>query len=213
MAAKTMVIATTNQGKVRELEHMFRAVSAYALVGLNASDPRLPHVDEVGATYLENAILKAKAYAKYLRQSVLADDSGLEVDALNGAPGVHSARYAGAGATDEQNRQKLLRALAEMDAPQRTARFRCVLVLIDPAHSLDEPLHVAEGTCEGFIAPRSQGEQGFGYDPIFIPDEPWNRDAQRTMAELDPAIKNQLSHRGRAAHALLQWLSRTPAAR
>jgi XTP/dITP diphosphohydrolase len=152
-----------------------------------------PEVEETGATYLENATLKAVAVAAAVGLPALADDSGIEVDALGGAPGVRSARYAGDGATDERNLAELIRAIRGVPSGGRTARYRCLAVLATP----DGPVIHAEGTCEGTLLTTPRGTGGFGYDPIFLP-EGWDR----TMAELEPAQKDRVSHRGRALRAL-----------
>jgi XTP/dITP diphosphohydrolase len=174
------LFATTNRGKLAEL----RAESGVTL----------PHVEETGATYLDNALLKARALAAASGLPALADDSGLEVDALGGAPGVRSARYAGEEATDEANNRKLLDALA--GAGQRTARFRCVLVLVIPS---GETL-TADGVLEGTIGTGPKGKNGFGYDPLFVlPDG-------RHVAELAPEEKMRISHRAMAAGKLANLL-------
>ena len=149
-------------------------------------------VDESGASFQENAVLKARAYAAASGLPSLADDSGLEVDALGGAPGVFSARYAGAGASDQDRRQKLLTALADTPIDRRSARFRCVVAISDPGGRVA----VAAGTCEGRIALEPRGTNGFGYDPVFYLPE-----YGCTMAELRPELKNQISHRARAIQA------------
>jgi XTP/dITP diphosphohydrolase len=150
-------------------------------------------VAETGATFLENALLKARAYAAWSGLAAVADDSGLEVDALGGAPGVRSARYAGPDADDRANLDKLLAAMAGVPPQRRSARFRCAAVLVDP--ELGE-WH-AEAVWEGRLLEAPRGEGGFGYDPVFVPDG-W----ELTSAEVDPATKNAASHRGRAFRAL-----------
>jgi XTP/dITP diphosphohydrolase len=132
----------------------------------------------------------------------LADDSGLEVDALGGAPGVRSARFAGEGATDEANNRLLLERLATVPAAQRTARFRCVLAFADPAGPLGERLHLEEGACEGHIAEAPRGQGGFGYDPLFVP-----QGMARSMAEVPPELKDSLSHRGQATRNMRRFLA------
>jgi len=163
--------------------------------------PELPEPDETGATFEENAIIKALAASGALDGLVLADDSGLEVDILNGAPGVRSARYAGDRATDEENRAKLLDELAgrphAVEEPM-TARFRCVMALAEGGCVLA----TFPGCVEGRIALAEAGEGGFGYDPVFIPDG-----FTQTFAELEAGTKNCLSHRGRALSSLKAWLS------
>jgi XTP/dITP diphosphohydrolase len=162
------------------------------------TDAALPEVEETGRGYLENALLKAEAAAAATGQAALADDSGIEVDALGGGPGPRSARYAGEGATDEANLRALLRALAGIPRAGRTARYRAVAVLARPE---GEEVH-AEGTCEGIIGAKPRGTGGFGYDPIF---EPLGWD--RTMAELSPEEKDRISHRGRAIRELERRLA------
>lgn len=161
----------------------------------------MPWVDENGATFAENARLKATALFGQLPEGgwSMADDSGIVVDALGGAPGIHSARYAGIGATDAENTEKLLRELGRAGAfrpEQRTARFVCALVLIGP----DRETQVFEGRCEGNIIDTPRGKHGFGYDPVFVP-----RGDTRTFAEIPSAEKNEISHRALALKALLQW--------
>jgi XTP/dITP diphosphohydrolase len=151
---------------------------------------------EEGATFADNAIRKAQAAARASMLVTLADDSGLEVDALAGRPGVRSARFAKEGATDAENNAALLGALDEIEDELRTARFRCVLALADPWGDLETPV-ITEGSCEGLIAQQTSGSGGFGYDPLFIV-----QDGGRTMAELSQDEKNQLSHRARAVDAM-----------
>jgi XTP/dITP diphosphohydrolase len=158
-----------------------------------------PEVEETGATFSENARLKAHSIARWSGEWVLADDSGLEVDALGGAPGVYSSRYAGPGAGDADRVAKLLEAMREIPPEQRTARFRCVAAIAAP----DGRIWTADGTCEGVIATEPRGEHGFGYDPVFyLP--PY----QATMAELAPEVKNRISHRAHALAAALVVLRR-----
>ena len=154
----------------------------------------LPH--ETGATFAENAFIKARAAAAATGRVTVADDSGIEAEALGGAPGVRSARYAGEHATDAENLAKLL---AEAPAGSALA-YVCALAYVDP-HAREE--HLVEGRCTGTLAQEPRGDGGFGYDPAFVPDD---RDDGLTMAELDPADKDAISHRGRAARALLEWL-------
>lgn len=186
-----LLLGTTNAGKVRELQTILaglriEVVSLRDLAGA-------PEVEEDGDTYLENARKKAMTLARWSGLPTLADDSGLEVDALNGAPGVKSARYAGAQQDAIANRTKLLRALEGVGEPERTARFVCVIVVA----RVDGATLESTGICEGRIAKEERGQGGFGYDPVFI-YEP----AGCTMAEMEEAAKNEVSHRGRAAIAL-----------
>ncbi len=186
-----ILLATKNRGKIEEFGRLFEEFGHEVVSLLDLGE--IPSVEEDGATFEENAIKKAKGYAEATGMAALADDSGLEVDALGGAPGVYSARYAGPSATDADNNRKLLKALEGVPEPERTARFRCVLALYLP----DGRLITAHGTCEGLIALEPKGEGGFGYDPIFfVPSK------GRTMAELSPEEKNAISHRGRAIERL-----------
>ncbi len=186
-----LLVATKNAGKVRELTELLGGVP---LRLRNLSEfPNSPEVEETGATFEENARVKAAAYAAHARLLTLADDSGLEVFALNGAPGVRSARYAGDSATDADRIDLLLRELSRADTNDRRARFVCAVALHDPQSGTTEIFH---GVCPGRIAPAPRGTNGFGYDPVFIPDG-----HSQTFAELPSAVKQQISHR---AHALRQ---------
>ena len=194
---RRLLIATNNPGKVKEyadlLDSLPVALTTPAQEGLALE------VDETGSTFAENAILKARAYARAGGFLTLADDSGLEVDALDGAPGVRSARYAGGEASDEDRYRLLLRNLADVPAEKRTARFRCFVAVATP----EGDVHTAEGCCEGVIGFEPRGTQGFGYDPVF-----YLSDRGQTMAELSPQVKNQISHRARAVQAALPMLRR-----
>lgn len=182
-----VLLATRNAGKVRELRAL---LSGEGIEVLSVADvPGAPEVEETGATFRENALLKARALAGATGLLAVADDSGLEVDALAGAPGVSSARYAGEPKDDVRNYQKLLEALGGVPDEARTARFRCALAVVAPWG--EEA--VFEGACEGRIAGGPRGSGGFGYDPVFLP-----AGGPRTMAELSDAEKNAISHRGRA---------------
>ena len=188
-----LLLASANQGKLRELRTILEGLPV-ELVGLaEAGLGEPPEVEETGDTFLENALLKGRAYAAWSGMAAVADDSGLEVDALGGAPGVRSARYAGPGAGDQANLDKLLAALAGVPPERRTARFRCAAVLVDPAAG---EWH-AEAAWEGRILEAPRGSGGFGYDPVFLPDG-W----ELTSAEVDQATKDAASHRGRAFRAL-----------
>ncbi len=189
-----LLLATANPGKLRELRAILAGVPV-ELVGLEDAGPGPPpEVEEHGETFLENARIKASAYAAWSGLAAVADDSGLEVDGLGGAPGVRSARYAGPGASDEANLDKLLRELAGVPPERRTARFRCSAVLADPDGQRE--WH-AEAAWEGRIIDAPRGSNGFGYDPVFVPAG-WDR----TSAEVDATIKDAASHRGRAFRAL-----------
>jgi len=188
----TLVLATTNRGKAAE----FRALLPDAIPVTSLADLGLPAPEETGTTFAENARTKAQSAALRSGSVALADDSGLEVDALGGAPGVRSARFGGEPADDARNRRALLDALAAVPSPQRGARFVCALALASPDGLLAE----VDGSCEGRIAERPGGRHGFGYDPIFqLPDG-------RRMAELAPEEKNRLSHRAVAVRRLLPVL-------
>lgn len=192
MTRKPLVIATGNLHKVQEFQQLlasspFEALSAKTCGGM-------PYVDESGATFAENARLKAEALCKLAPKGVwvLADDSGLEVDVLNGEPGVRSARYAGADASDRDNIAKLLKALNGIPVEARKARFRCVLCVMDEQGAIA----YYEGSCEGHIADCVSGNDGFGYDPVFIPEG-----YQKSFAALGSRVKSQMSHRARAVQA------------
>lgn len=195
---KRIVLASNNLGKLREIE----AIAEGAIELVAQSDFNVPAVDETGLSFVENAILKARHAAHHTGLPALADDSGLEVEALNGAPGIHSARYAGPAASDAQNVEKLLQALGDTSEHQRRARFQCVMVYLRHAHDAT-PL-ISHGAWEGRILFKPQGDFGFGYDPIFY--VPSHRCA---AAELLPAIKNQLSHRAKALRQLASLLKDT----
>ena len=182
-----LLVATHNAGKLAELRDLLRDVP-YTLVSLSEVGIDLD-VDETGETLEENAALKATTYARLAGMPTLADDSGLEVDALNGAPGVHSARYAGPGATDADRIARLLDNLAAHPQPW-TARFRCVIAIA----TSDGNIELHGGACEGVIISNPRGDNGFGYDPVF-----YILESNRTMAELSDAEKNAVSHRGIAA--------------
>jgi len=195
----TIVLATSNHGKLAEL----RALLADLPVQLRSAAEVLgeqPNIVEDGATFEDNALIKARAIASATRTLALADDSGLEVDALGGRPGVRSARFAHERATDAENNAALLRELAEVEEGARSARFRCVLALVNPWQ--DSDVHIATGSCEGSIARAPRGSGGFGYDPLFLVDG----QGGKAMAELSEVEKNQVSHRGRAVQALREIL-------
>jgi XTP/dITP diphosphohydrolase len=182
------LVATHNPGKVQEFAGLLADLDLTWL-GLAEQGITLD-IPETGTTFYENAILKARGYAAKSGLITLADDSGLEVDGLNGRPGIYTGRYGGEGLTHSQRYQKLLAELHGLPWEARTARFRCVIVVARPDGAL---LGSAEGVCEGYIAETPTGTGGFGYDPVFyLPDR------QKTLAQLDPAEKNQISHRGRA---------------
>lgn len=192
-----LVLATRNRGKIKELSALL-APLGYEVVSLE-DFPGVPEVPEDGATFAENAVKKATAVARHTGHLVLADDSGLEVDCLGGAPGVLSARFAGEHGNDRANNEKLLALLAGVPTEKRTARFRCVVAVATPAGEV----WTAEGSCEGIIADAPRGEGGFGYDPLFYVPE-----LGKTFAELEPEVKNRLSHRARALAGAWEILAR-----
>lgn len=192
--SKTIVLATGNPGKVKELSQL---LSHHNIQIVPQSDFNVPDVPETGTTFVENAIIKARHAAKLTGLAAIADDSGLEVDALNGEPGVYSARYAGDNATDEKNNAKLLNELKDIKADKRSARFHCVLVYL--RHEHDPTPVICHGVWEGSILTEPRGEQGFGYDPLF-----WQESLQLSSAELDRDVKNSLSHRGKALAELVK---------
>ncbi|HET9888173.1 MAG TPA: XTP/dITP diphosphatase [bacterium] len=198
-----VILATRNRHKIEELLRLLN-VPGIVFEDLR-SWPPLPEVEEDGATYEENAIKKAREIADATGLPALADDSGLDVDALGGAPGLHSARYAGQGASDAANRAKLLQAMAAVPDERRTARFRCVIAIAIP----DGSAMTVQGSCEGTILREERGSGGFGYDPLFLPEG-----ERETFAEMSDAQKDALSHRGvavrRAAEVLAGLVLDTP---
>jgi XTP/dITP diphosphohydrolase len=186
-----LLVATRNKHKTREIQHILGP----AFMVRDLADTAIPEICEHGTSFEENAKLKALAASRHLPALVIADDSGLEVDALGGAPGIYSARYAGANATSRDKIDKLLRELARVRATRdgRLARFRCVVALARNG----DLLGTFEGTVEGRIADEARGDAGFGYDPIFVPDG-----FEQTFGELTTEVKNTISHRGKAIRAL-----------
>jgi len=194
-----VVMASSNPGKLREINHI---LGSLGMEVLPQSDFDVPDAEETGLTFVENAILKARHAAHLTGLPAIADDSGLEVDALHGAPGIYSARFSGPGATDEKNLQKLLEQLRDVPESERSARFQCLIVFM--AHAEDPTPLICQGTWEGRILFEPRGKGGFGYDPIFyVPSE------DCASAELAPEVKNRLSHRGQALQKLLSNLERT----
>lgn len=183
----TLVIATRNKGKVKEFREMLEECPVEVKSLLDY--PQCPEVVEDGGTFEENAIKKAEAVGDYTGEMVLADDSGLEVDYLEGKPGIYSARFAGEGAGDEDNNRKLLNLLKGVPPGKREAQFTCVIAISSPGR---ETVTV-KGICRGVIAEAPRGEMGFGYDPLFLVPE-----YGKTFSELEPDIKNKISHRGKA---------------
>ena len=190
---KQVVLASSNPGKVREINQLLAELE---LVVVPQSEYGVIDAEETGLTFVENAILKARNAALHTGRPAIADDSGIEVDYLNGAPGIYSARYAGTGAGDRANLEKLLADLADVAETQRTARFQCLMVYLRHAHD-PVPL-ICQGTWEGRILYTPRGDNGFGYDPVFyVPTH------DCSSAELPPEVKNALSHRGQALRKLL----------
>ena len=194
---RRLLIATRNMHKTKEISSILG--DSYQVVDLSEA-PGAPEVEETGSTFVENSTLKAVAISNVSEALILADDSGLEVDALQGAPGVYSARYAGPEADDRANNDKLLAALHGVPMEKRTARFRCVMVVARAGVVLGD----FEGSVEGRILEQAAGTGGFGYDPLFVPEG-----YTESFAELGPGIKNGLSHRARAMEKLVDWLHGT----
>lgn len=192
-----LLLATRNEGKVREYRQLLASLPL-RVTYLDAEGVDR-EIGETGSTFADNAIQKARGYARASGLLTLADDSGLEVDALGGEPGVHSARYAGEEATDEQRYRLLLERLRGVRWEDRTARFRCVIAVAEPGGEI----YTAEGVCEGMIALGPEGKGGFGYDPVFYLPE-----RHKTMAQLEPEVKNRISHRARAARKIRPVLAR-----
>lgn len=191
----SIVLASGNPGKIREIQALLQNDDI-----LPQSQFNVVEADETGSTFIENAIIKARNAARHCRLPAIADDSGLVADALQGAPGVISARYAGVGASDQANLEKLLLEMRGIPTRQRTARFICVMVYL--RHADDPTPIIAQGVWEGRILEAAVGDNGFGYDPVF-----WLESQQCSSAQLAPEIKNQLSHRGQALRALTQQLT------
>jgi XTP/dITP diphosphohydrolase len=197
-----VALASRNPGKIREIRTICADWPVRWVTAEDEANVRpWPEVKETGETYADNALAKARAVADALGTPALADDSGIEVDALGGGPGPQSARFAGPDASEEQNLAKLIGAMAGVPSEQRAARYRCVAVLVWPVDS--EML--AEGECEGTLIAEPRGTGGFGYDPIFVP-----AGFERTMAELSPQEKDRISHRGKALRALGRILAGEP---
>ncbi len=198
MSSKTLLIATSNEGKIKEINEMLKDLKLE--IKTLKDFPKIQPPEEKGKTFFENAFLKAKYYAESTGLLSLADDSGLEVEALNGAPGIYSARFAGPEASDEKNNQKLLELLKDIPIEKRGARFVCVMVCYHPSGKYIS----SEEIWEGRIAFIPRGSFGFGYDPLFLVKE---YNYEKTAAELPQEIKNKLSHRGKALRALKEKLA------
>jgi len=191
-----IVLASNNAGKVREFNQL---LTGSDIDVIPQSEFSVAEIEETGLTFVENALLKARNAAAHTGLPAVADDSGLEVDALQGAPGIYSARYAGAGASDQDNVQKLLDALKNVPEKKRSARFQCLMVYM--RHAQDPTPRIFQGTWEGQILYETRGDNGFGYDPVFyVPDQGCS------SAQLSPEVKNSLSHRGQALQQLVQSL-------
>lgn len=196
-----IVLATANRGKIAEIVEIMAALPVTFVT--KDQMPPWPEIVESGDTYLENALIKARALVEFSGKAAIADDSGIEIDALDGAPGVRSARFSGPEATDEQNNQRMAEVLKDVPAEKRTARYRCVAVLVTP----DGTTIDAEGTCEGRIAVAPEGDNGFGYDPWFIPaEQPEGQELTFGLLPLD--FKHGISHRGKALRELAAKMAR-----
>lgn len=193
---KDIVLASANKGKIKELQEMLGGL------GINIIPQQqlgIEDAEETGLTFVENAILKARHAAQISGLPAIADDSGLEVDYLKGAPGIYSARFSGEGATDQSNLDKLMSEMQDAAVGNRSARYHTVIAIM--AHGSDPTPILCQGTWEGEIAFEEKGSEGFGYDPVFMP-----KDADCHAAELEKSVKNAISHRGKAIHQLLEKL-------
>ncbi|MCK4533825.1 XTP/dITP diphosphatase [bacterium] len=200
-----IVLATRNKDKIKEIKKILRGLSVNILT--LDEFPAAPQVEEDGNTLEENATKKALEIAIFTKKIALADDSGLEVEALNGKPGVYSARFAGEEATYEDNNKKLLQLLKHTPPEKRKAQFKCVIAIVKPIHinnNLEEEIRLAKGICSGFITQECKGKAGFGYDPIFFVPE-----YGRTFAEMDIEEKNKISHRAKALQSAKKMLQST----
>jgi XTP/dITP diphosphohydrolase len=194
---KRIVLASNNAGKVREFNQL---LADCEIEVIPQSEFSVAEIEETGLTFVENALLKARNAAAHTGLPAVADDSGLEVDALQGAPGIYSARYAGAGASDQDNLQKLLATLKDVPDEKRSARFQCLMVYL--RHAQDPTPRIFQGTWEGQILHAARGDNGFGYDPVFyLPDQ------RCSSAQLSAEVKNSLSHRGQALRLLVNSLT------
>ena len=191
-----ILVATRNRGKVREIRKALKGLrlQIHALTDF----PAAPEIEEDGKTFAENALKKARSYSKLFGKLTISDDSGIEVDGLKGAPGVYSARYAGAGASDRENNRRLLREMEGVPPSKRGARFKCSIAIVSP----DDREAAAEGECRGRIGFKEIGKRGFGYDPLFILPQ-----YGKTMAQLTLEEKNWISHRGKALTKLRKMMS------
>ncbi|MEG6614007.1 XTP/dITP diphosphatase [Pseudoclostridium thermosuccinogenes] len=194
---RKFLVATKNKGKLKEIEEILAGLPFEVVSMEQAGIDK--DIEEYGTTFEENAMIKAKELHRLTGEMVMADDSGLEVDYLNGAPGIYSARFAGEGATDEDKNKKLLELLEGVPFEKRSARFVCVIAVVFP----DGRSFTVKGTCDGYIGFAPQGTNGFGYDPLFFLPE-----YNMTTAQLDPDEKNKISHRGKALKAMVEKLKK-----
>ncbi|MBB6452024.1 XTP/dITP diphosphohydrolase [Salirhabdus euzebyi] len=193
---KKVLLATKNKGKAKEFKEIFGEIGIDVITLLDI-EQEIPEIEETGSTFEENAAIKAEEVANLFNMPVLGDDSGLEVDALEGRPGIYSARYAGLEKNDQKNLEKVLNELENMDLTERTARFVCALALARPGGDTV----IKRGTCEGSIGFKPVGSHGFGYDPIFYP-----KNSERSLAQYEPEEKNQISHRRDAIDQMVKWI-------
>lgn len=191
------IVATRNKGKLKEISEILKGLPFEIISMEEAGIDK--EIEESGSTFEENAVIKAEEIFKATGEIVMADDSGLEVDFLDGAPGIYSARFAGEGAADADRNNKLLNLLKDVPFEKRTARFVCAVAVIMP----DGRKFTVRGTCEGYIGFKPEGQNGFGYDPLF-----YLTDYDKTIAQLDSTEKNKISHRGRALKLMLEELKR-----
>ncbi|TCT25071.1 XTP/dITP diphosphohydrolase [Melghiribacillus thermohalophilus] len=199
---KKIILATKNNGKAKEFKEIFGSIGIEIVTLLDLEED-IPEIEETGETFEENAAIKAETIADRFQMPVMGDDSGLEIDALDGKPGVYSARYAGLEKSDQKNMEKVLSELDGVEQDERTARFVCVLALAVPG----KETVLKRGRCEGRIGFEPIGDKGFGYDPIFYPDG-----YDQTMAQLEPEEKNRISHRRDAINQMMDWLKENPLA-
>jgi len=192
-----IVLASNNQGKVREINQM---LDGTPLEIVSQAELGVPEIEETGLSFVENAILKARNACEHTGLPAIADDSGLEVDALDGAPGIYSARFAGSGASDQDNLEKLLINIRDVPDAERSARFQCLMVFM--RHAQDPTPAICQGTWQGSILHEPKGENGFGYDPVFLVPE-----HNKSAAQLPADVKNRLSHRGQALAKMLAVLT------
>ncbi len=194
---KRFIAATRNKGKIKEIREIL-AGFPFEVISMEEAGVK-DEIEENGSTFEENALIKAQAVFEKTGSMVMADDSGLEVDYLDGAPGVYSARFAGTGASDEDNNKKLLSLMEGVPFKKRTARFVCAIAVVLP----DGSYFIVRGTCEGYIGLNPQGNQGFGYDPLFFIPE-----YDKTIAQMKPSQKNAISHRGKAIRLMAEELGK-----